>query len=111
MLTAELKEVKGRRFGDPSAKPKGSRRYVELSDGSIVKWWNGKWYRKWQRFDTAVATSLTRYAMHAAVDAGRWREEREEFTDCGKFLTRLRSLVGSYEALRIIAWIARKESM
>lgn len=110
MLTAELKEVKGRAFGrSGGAAPKGSRRYVELSDGSVVKWWGGKWYRKWKRWDRAVATSLTTRALTIADENGRFREEREEFEDCGKFLVRLNALVGTYEALRIIAWITRVE--
>lgn len=109
MLTAELKTTPGKAFGKPGADPKGSRRYVELSDGSIVKWWNGKWYRKWQRFDTAVATSLNTRAMAVAAENGRWREERETYKDCGELLVRLKALVGAYEALRIIGWIARKE--
>jgi hypothetical protein len=39
------------------------------------------------------------------------REEREEYKDCGEMLKRLSALVGTYEALRIIGWIARKEAM
>jgi hypothetical protein len=112
MLTASLDETKGRaRGGGGGGTPKGSRRFATLSDGSVVRWWGGRWYRKWMRFDTAVATSLSRYAMAAAVEAGRMREEREEYKDCGEMLKRLSALVGTYEALRIIGWIARKEAM
>jgi hypothetical protein len=102
-------ERKGKGFGSGGKTPTGSRRFVELDDGSIVKWWGGKWHRKWQRFDTAVATSLNTRAMAVAVENGRWREEREEFTDAIKFFQRLKDLVGAYEALRIVEWISRRK--
>ena len=109
MLTATLKQIPGKGFGGGGGERKGSRRYVELSDGSIVRWWGGKWYRKWTRWDRAVATSLSRYALAAADAAGREVEERETYEDCGEMLMRLKDLVGAYEALRIIDWIARKQ--
>lgn len=100
-------EVKGRAFGKGKRqKPRqGSRKYVELQDGSIVKWWNGEWRFYKMRLNTGVATSLTTRAMAVAAEKGRMVKDEERFSSFEAFVTRMKPIIGLDALIKVVQWI------
>lgn len=104
---AELRQMKsGRpRGGAQKGERKGSKRYVELEDGSIIKWWNGEWRFFSTRWNSRVATSLNTRAMTVAVENGRLVKDEERFSNFDDFARRLVKVVGLDQLIRIVQWI------
>ena len=99
-------EVKGKGFARKGSKPRqGSRRWVELSDGSIVKWWKGEWKFSAMRHNSKVATSLQNRAMSVAEESGREVKVEERYTDFDRFSKRMVAIMGIYDFMRMIQWI------
>lgn len=98
-------EVKGRKFGGRGGPRKGSRRWVELKDGSIVKWWNNEWRFKSVRWNSKVATSLNHRAMSKADENGTDQVVEERYTDYDQFSKRMIGIMGFYEFRRMVEWI------
>ena len=57
------------------------------------------------RWDSAVATSLSRYAMCAAHEKGRLRSDKESYHAFQNFQTRMATLVDVETFLEIIAFL------
>ena len=108
-MQVELKKVEGKGFPRKGAgERQGSRKFgvIRNSLGEwVVKWWKGEWKIVGTRWNTAVATSLTRYAMVTAIDRGREVKEVERYTNFVDFSSRLSSIVGAAKAWQIIDWI------
>lgn len=99
-------EIKGKGFARKGTKPRqGSRRWVELADGSIVKWWKGEWRFSATRWNSKVTTSLNLRAMSVATENGREVKVEERYTDFDKFSKRMVAIVGIYDFLRMVEWI------
>ncbi len=105
-MIVEFGEVKGRPFRGKGTKPRqGSRRWVTLKDGSVVKWWKGEWKFTATRWDEAVATSLSHRAMSVADERGKERKVEERYTDFDRFSKRMVGIMGIYDFMRMIEWI------
>lgn len=99
-------EVKGRGFRPKGGKERqGSRRWVELADGSIVKWWKGEWRFSAVRWNSKPTTSFNLRAMSVAEENGRATKVEERYTDFDKFSKRMVAIIGIYDFLRMIEWI------
>lgn len=94
-------------------KPDGStgvmfHRSVVLDSGIEVRWnrKGGCWKLTYPaRWDSAVATSLSRYAMVTAHSKGRMRSETEEFPFFPQFAARLMKLVDAESATTIVLFL------
>ena len=83
-------------------------RSVVLDDGSIVRWnkKSGDWKIEGpERWDSAVATSLSRYAMCTAHSKGKMRRDVEEFSLFAHFAARLTRLVDVDTATEIVMFL------
>lgn len=99
-------QVKGRgRPGKGGKERQGSRKFVTLSDGSIVKWWKGEWRFSKVVWNAKVATSLQTRAMSVAQENGREVKVEERFDNFEKFSKRMVGIVGIYDFLRMVEWI------
>lgn len=76
-----------------------------LEDGSVVKWWNGEWRFRKERWDRAVATSLGANAMRVAEENGRMRVDEERFSMFEDFVARMKGIVGLDQTIKIVQWI------
>ena len=94
-------------------KPDGStgvlyHRSVVLDSGIEVRWnqKSGNWKLTYPaRWDSAVASSLSRYAMVTAHGKGRLRSETEEFNLFSQFAARLMKLVDVESATTIVMFL------
>lgn len=103
---AQFGEVKVKGRGRPSGKQRqGSRKFVELADGSIIKWWKNEWRFYSFRWNTKPATSLQLRAMSIADERGRMERVEERFTDFNTFAERLARVVGLDHLIQIVQWI------
>lgn len=102
---AEMKGPPRRGGFKRSGVRKGSRKYVELEDGSIIKWWNGEWRFFSYRHESRVATSLQCRAMTIAVENGRMVKDEERFSTFEDFARRMHKVVGLEMLIKIVQWI------
>lgn len=105
---AEFAEMKGppRRGGFKKVgERKGSRKFVELTDGSIIKWWNCEWRFYSFRHESRVATSLQCRAMTIATENGRMVKDEERYPDFKSFAERMHKVVGLEALIKIVQWI------
>lgn len=84
---------------------KGSRKFVELTDGSIIKWWNGEWRFFSYRHNSKVATSLQCRAMTIAAENGRLVKDEERFSTFEAFAERMHKVVSLDQLIKIVQWI------
>lgn len=97
-------EFKGRGGFPSSGKEKsGSRKWVTLSDGSVIRWWKGVWKFEKKRMDRKVATSL-QYVSQMAQPV-REVTDSEKYDDFSKFAARMVGVMGVEEFLKAIAWM------
>ncbi len=105
-VTDLVQPVAKGRGGFASSGPKqGTRRKVILSDGSVIRWWKGVWKFQSTRWNRAVATSLSRYALTAADINGREVTDTEAYSDYDAFAKRLIPILGIYEFHKVMAFM------
>ena len=83
---------------------------VVLTDGTTIRYSKDSWkIVSPEQFSTAVATSLTRYAMATAVVNGKMRSEVKERHSFKNFMTEMVKMVSVETFMEIVSYLGGKK--